>query len=464
MTQQDTENPTGLERWVSGDRFQPISPISKLSNAVDIAHTRIEASTHLPLLWQRSREMLRNALGIHPQQIFSMFGEQATGLQETTIILAKRLLAAHALLELGVKVETYSLHADVTGSEAGMKAMTLPDPYTQSGTRQIGVFPGKGRENTALNTLPPSLIDIEALTKALAQTYGNNNPRLREILEIYRIALDTTSNIAQAQDTIRLAIERNLGIDFNQTTDTELDRAFLFNAGGWELLDTYWQDILQLSRDAQGEIALSGFRVPENDEAPFYAIRASDIKETTSSTRGRVIMLEDGTYSIRHPHRRDIELDHFTREDIRDGKIQISLRAIPRAIMFALLTDILITGGGAQYNQVVAKVFKQLTGVDYPPIIHMDLADENGNSRSTINYNSVALRKPNAPFLKAAESAVQRGLVSLIDFYLSIRDLDLAKSIIHGAVTSQNFSTATVLDLTSATGVTHTPRREIVHE
>lgn len=439
MSKTDIEKRQGMSGWVESgfDRLSPYRTLGEFDQAI---RARAELVNNLPTELLAVRDSMRESLKIAEGQTAICFGEQAAGLQEPVLVLGKRLLANAMRIQFGHTPVEYFADSDVIGSEPGLHSVTLPNPMEKSGIEHIPLIAAGRNDQTPASLAPNSEFNLPHLASTLAKIYSQANPRVNELIGLYYGKLGQEPTVAQLQDAVLKYTESQLGISVRKSLkDIEFDTAIARN-GGLDALLKYWPAIVASAK----QYPLKGVRVPEAAEAPFYAYLKG------IPVRPNVLFGEEpGSFVAVDPRQPEKVLGRFTMQDIQDGRVGITFRAIPRAILLGIMFDGHISGGGAQYNKIVERVFQDVFGIPYYPIAHMDVGEP---MQAVFQYNSQATRKLKAPHRDAALNAVQEGTVSAVDMFVSLHDVRGANEAIARAIADPTFTMASRIDLTPFSG------------
>ncbi len=434
---------TGLDSWVNRE-FDRVSEIRTPGEFDARIKDRMARLSELPERWQELRAAVRkNVLGIKEEAIGIFLGEQAAGLNEPVLVLGKRLLAHAMRVQHGHTVVEYLADSDVVGSEPGLHSMTLPNPTVKGGKEHTPLVPVARYNQTPTNLTPASELNLENLVQAMSKIYSLSNARVNELAGAYYSRLSQTANLAALQNAVFRYFEQQLGLNPRKVVhDVDFDSAVAMN-GGLALVMEKWSDIQASAR----QHTMKGVRIPEEGEAPFYAY-LKDLQ-----TRANIYIANDeGTqFRAMDPNNSSKQLGTFSADDILEGKVGITFRAIPRAILLATIFDAHVSGGGSKYNKPVSHVYEEVFGIPFYPIAHMDIGSSNSNeSTAVFQYDSAANRKQNATYLQDSKALVQSGFVSTVDMFASLTDVDLARKIIANTMTDPGFTMATRVDLSPA--------------
>lgn len=376
--------------------------------------------------WQQLRKTLRReVLNLDLEVPAVVFGGQSKGLNATSVTLGKRIVAS-CLVE-GILAYDYRAQTDVAGSEAGLNKVILPNPFHPNGIESVPILKDRYFDIPTSN-ISASLFKKKELFATLDKIYSRRNPRYEGLRKLIENLLDTPNlSIADFNDQLFLNLCEEIGLPpFPNIRDLEFD-TLSFIKGGGELIMENWKKIIEMARRVQSQLGNTyGLRVPEENEAPFFIIIPN-----TQYPRARILWeRERGVFWGVHPQNpqkiviEETSFDDFL-EMISNDQIKIAWRAIPRAIILSTTFDGHISGGGALYNHIVAPVFEELTGVPHYPIAFLSPINEQ-EGEGILQYKSAACRKTGSegktpPYADLATEAVRRNIVSLLDFYLSIK-------------------------------------------
>lgn len=449
-----TKPESGFTRWL--EHFEkgppPFPTVREYLEAVNLRHEI--AQKNLPPQIMELRNLWRGLIGIKPEQLAIVFGEQSVGLNEPAVVLAKRLVAA-AILKHNPKVQIvyFSAQSDVVGSEPGLRRGVLPNPHQPNGIETVNILSGKQYQDSPTSKVPTTELNLNNLLNTLYKIYGTKNPNLEMLKDWFKKVKEFTS-VAEFQDyLLENFVVQLIGIKPPKVIDYQIETEVFIN-GGYELIMELWPRLLQLLNEAQQKHNIRNLRVPNENEAPFYIIfhyDPSSIEEDSSEKpkivpRGKVLMQEIGGKRIFHwcenPHTKSTTVS-MTEEEIFDkikrGKISISSGVGQRGgVTLPIIFDGHITGAGALYNKEIAIIFPEIFNTTpHYPITYMTPTNEFG--QGIFQYNSYPLRRMGAPYISEASDAVRTNAVSLYDLLLSI-DPEAARQLIEKEIESGNFS------------------------
>lgn len=248
---------------------------------------------------------------------------------------------------------------------------------------------------------------IDNVAKQLERIYG-----YEELLPFKGHLWDTVKqdkiNYTELMNKLLNILLSKLGLhSLRIVTDITLD-SLIAQLGGLDLILKYWPEIIKSSNSYNTENLA---RIPEINEAPFFTF-------LENQPRLVVKIIDDQNFNAYNPITKEL-VTTFSRDDVVNGRVPVCFRAIPRVLLYSLIFDAHITGGGARYNEVAERVFKDIFVVPYFPRAWMDLGDQN-RLRNLFQYQSAALRNKNKlPGFNSALSAVEQGSVSALDLFLS---------------------------------------------
>lgn len=421
-----------LEGWLTRS-FENNLPFRSMGEFKEAMFKRREKINRLSPNLKTLRDLIREEmLKRHPtESLVVIFGEQSVGLNAPSVVFGKRVVAG--CLPEGVLAFDYRAQTDVAGSEPGLHQVVLPNPFSPPGVESISLVPNEWHQVPTCNISAVKMNLSRGLYPLLEKIYSSKNPRLPLLKQTIDNNLKQRNlSMAQLMDEIFKGFLTELGLSFPQILDYEFD-TFSFLNGGFELIMERWGEILELARQTQNQSERKYCRVPSPNEAPFFVI-------SLNKPYQRARILYDATKKVFRgvsPYNENNEtrelIPPFTISELYDvvnaGEVAVAWRAIPRAILLALIFDGHISGGGALYNKIVGPVFEEIFGIPYYPTTF--LAPYILSSEETIlgplQYQSVACRKTAAPYLREAQEAVRGNLVSLLDFYLSIKPQEAGK-------------------------------------
>lgn len=434
-----------LSHWLNRE-FDTRSPIVSPGDFNNIARYRqSQLETNLPDGWKELRYRIRNWLGLTDTDVAVIFGEQSVGLNEPVLILGKRLLAKVMETQYAWTPIQYFAGSDVIGSEPGLHTVTVPNPFSNSGTEKTSVISSNKFKETPTFGVPAKAINLKNLRSLLSKVYGNN-PSVNFLLNQYELSRKYNT-LAGVQNELLTYFLNQLFLDSKHSYDDIDFDTNLAQSGGLELILAVWQRILELSK--KHKLALDNdrlARIPDEHEMPFFTFKSGH-----NSERHRVFSpdVDRESFYATPINKPDHHLYDFSLDDILGGNIPITFRAIPRVILFASIFDAHITAGGSKYNKIVEKVYPDLFGFEYYPIAHMDLVNFAGQQEAVFQYKSAGNRKNTAPHLDKSTEAVKQGHVSSLDMFLSVKPKE-AEDIIYQTVSDPNFQMNSRVDLTEA--------------
>ncbi len=447
---------TPFERWISSGNFSEISLVRNPEEFLSLLYRRRQELSLLPPYLMEIREKARRELlGISPDELAIVYGEQPTGLNEPVLVIGKRVAAeATRRRDPNIRLVEYYASGDTANSQEGFYKLVLPDPSNERGVWEHNIIPIRHfNQVAAFQISVDHLIEgFDKLGPLLIERYGSDNRRVFELIgrmAVMRYKRDKgqIQSYDQAQIALLRDIEGILGIRSRRwIRDIEFDTALaaLELADGETVLSilmSQWRNFLEIARKHQIPED-TRTRIPNPNEMPFWVYLTYDGRPI----RAQVFFDDDRMKFIAtHPQQRDLILEEFDMdsliERIKKGTLFLTFRVLPRAFLLSLIFDGHITGGGARYNEILQKVFPELTNCSHYPIAFMDLVDEEGRPRGVIQYRSSALNKKKNPYLVAAEKQVSRGMVSMVDLFLSLPDN--ARDRIEEAINSPSFNMST---------------------
>lgn len=409
----DRERP--IPPWIENN-FELRCPISTVEQYINLVGERMNEMPRLPEVALELRQNVRESFGIKPDTAWIVLGEQSVGLNEPPLVIGKRVLGAF-LASKGSSCLHYYAESDVVNSEPGLYRLELPDPTNQEGIRRIHWLSSDKFNQVPANRVSLDEINIERVIDELAKIYDRHSLRFRaflgDLVQETSPLFSPAQNYAEMMNHLQGRLLSELGLlSRKKTSDVDFD-SMLAKEGGLDLVLQLWPTIVDLSNKYKK--LWDRVRIPEKNEAPFYVYLSG------CPIRAKVFFDEekDGYFIAVHPFRREF-LRSFNKDQIMDGEIPITFRAIPRVLLFSSIFDGHVTGGGAGYNKITREVFKEIFGIDYFPLTWMDLVDENNQLLGLFQYQSLALRRKRREGYSIAEEMVRRGLVSALDLYLSL--------------------------------------------
>ena len=417
---------SGNHRWIE-KHFETQSPIR---NSYDLAeatyYRQQELRERLPKEAVHLREQVRGQYRVGENDVWLIFGEQAVGLNDPPLVLGKRLIATHMAQNHGWKPLEYFASHDVIGSEAGLYRAELPFPHQEQGVQVINLVSSRKLGQVPAARIPNHEVDLHTLADQLMTVYGKHSPGLDRLLGQMYMEFDHQSqSLAAAQNNLLRRLEFSLGLHSRRKAeDLDFDTN-LAQQGGLDLIMEQWPRLTALAQKHSN----STTRVPNAQEAPFHAYP----KEVPFRPR---VWIEDETqrkYVATHPFDQSEIVGRFNHNDIMEGKVGITFRAIPRIILFAAIFDAHVTGGGAKYNEVAAPVFEEVLQAPYFPLVWMDLVGPDCLEKGVFQYRSAALRKGKGRGFEKASRLVNQGKAGLFDLALSLEsgERESVRDILH---------------------------------
>lgn len=447
MAKTTTTQKQGLDQWLEA-RFNGQSHFRTPGQFENAVQERRNTLSGLTPAFQEIRDKTRALLGLQHDAVVVLYGEQATGLNEPSLILGKRLLATVMDRRKGWEGVEYLASSDVIGSEIGMRAVTVPNPHISEGTEVANTVAAKHKERPA-HQAPSTVMKLDKVAGAFTKVYGGKSSRSEALLDMLNGRIKEQTSLADLQNALLNEYRADLGLgEHRRVVDVDFETVIARTqlddgATVLEFMLKNWGAFAPEFAKAQDSLEVPGVSVPDPTVAPIYAYPEG------APTRLRILYKdpEDPTsFVATHPFKHDRVIGEFGVDRILSGEIPITFRAIPRAMILSLAFDAHISGGGAQYNQVVGPVFKALTGADHYPIAHMDNQGPEGDRLAVFQYSSLANRSPKASHRWAGERAVVEGRVSLMDMWVSTRP-DAARTAVAEVLADDDFSMATRVQL-----------------
>lgn len=399
------------DRWLTRN-FIPECPIRTPGEFIVSIDTRMKEIGNLEADALALRNAVRERLGVSDNNPLVFYGEQPVGLNEPAgPIVGKRLLAHVTATIMGTEAMLLDMRAisDVINSEPGLYRLTVPDPREERGITNIHwVRARKFYQIPAANAMI-SRNAIDNVVLQLQQIYDSETLRFFDNENLSEIVKGDEINYAEFMNTLLNILLSNLGLQSPSiVTDITLD-SVIAQSGGLDLILNHWPEIIDLSNSYNTENLA---RIPETNEAPFFTF-------LENQPRLVVKIIDDQNFNAYNPRTKEL-VTAFSRDDVVNGRVPVCFRAIPRILLYAIISDAHITGGGARYNEFTEKVFEDIFRVPYFPLAWMDLGDKMG-LRNLFQYQSAALRNKNElPGFNRALSAVERGEISALDLFLSL--------------------------------------------
>lgn len=446
-------NRTSNEAWIQ-DRFVERSPIRNGDGFNAIAQERQQHIENLPPELQELRTAVRKEFNVADDGIWCYLGEQPCGLNEPPLVLGKRLLGKHMESTQGWTLLEYLAVSDVIGSETGMYRFDVPCQVNASGIETISLLPEKPFRQTPANLIASQRAEVDDTFRRLISIY-RENPQVYELMgKMYSEYQIKNNTYADAQNALFQYLQSKLGLRMRKrVNDIDID-SLIAQKGGLEYMITNWDEIV--TRSAAHTNA--GTRVPDMEEAPFFAYPSKKYNSKDDGDGGeindkppvrpRIWFADDSRtrFVATHPFDKKETVGEFSLDDILRGKVGITFRAIPRAFLMNAIVDAHISGGGAQYNEVVKRTFEQMYNVPYLPIAFMDLVGQNGNRQSVFGYDSSVLqRNKKAQGYPTAFRLVEEGSVSMMDLMLSVPDGSWEK--VQSVINDKSFDFSARVDL-----------------
>lgn len=362
-----------------------------------------------------------------------------------------KLVAGRALTVLSDEFRTLNLRAnvDLVGSEADMYKVWIPSETSQQGhvdmtfisRAKLAKSPGLTAEGVLLNQedLQRSISDFSSVHIPSAylgiHTRGDRlvpdfDPHVIDTFRYcYGVATDGVSHmeglrypnpqtLAQGHENYYTVVQQLLGIEPDMhLLESDLD-PYLLRNGGYELLDRVWKELQKEAVD-RGLAFRSMKPALDDQRTPFNVARNGT----------RLFTVQDGDFvCIVDPKTQQVLERHDISELLaEDSDFDISLRAIPRVIVYSLAGVAgHITGGGSVYNYD-AKQLMQLLHLPYFPLWNFD-----STASSPIQYMSAASYKTRGKPRQNTQATidfVRAGKASALDCIMSVYPEQAAEEI-----------------------------------
>lgn len=410
---QELRRENGNHLWLK-EHFEAHSPIRTAAEFAEIAADRQQEVARLPEEALALRQEVRNAYRIADEDVWVAFGEQPCGLNEPPLILGKRLLASYMARNYGWKPLEYFASSDVVGSEAGMYKLEVPYPFVPEGIKTINLVSGNTHNQTPASRVSTSEVNFPALTANILMVYKKHSPNISDLIgQMYLEYVQQEQPLSKAQNQLLTNLEHRLGLRTGKPVeDLDFDSK-IAQLGALDLMLGIWGRVVEVAHRYENTTT----RVPELQEAPFYAYPATEV------SRPRIWFEDESLkrYVATHPFDKTQVVGRFTYDDIIEGKVGVTFRAIPRIILVATIFDAHITGGGAKYNEVARPTYEKLFGVRYLPLAWMDLTNGSGQEEGVFQYESLVLQRgKKGPGYQQAQEVVRQGKAGALDLAASL--------------------------------------------
>lgn len=315
---------------------------------------------------------------------------------DMTFISRARLAKSPGIIAEGVLLDQTDLHRAMNE----FSSVHIPSAY---GGLHI-------KNETLVPDFDPSVIDT------FKQCYGL--PALEAAAQAYRLPYPQPLTLAQGHENYYAVVQQILGIEPDiHVLESDLD-PYLLRNGGYELLARVWKDLQNEAIDRA--CALRTMKPTLDDpRTPFNVARNGM----------RLFTLQDGDYvCVVDPKTKDVlERHHISEVLAQDSDFDISMRAIPRVIVYSLAGVAgHITGGGSLYNYD-AKQLMEMLHMPYFPLWNFD-----SSASSPIQYMSVASYKTRGKprqNTRATIDFVRAGKASALDCIMSTYPDQVAEEI-----------------------------------
>ena len=225
-------------------------------------------------------------------------------------------------------------------------------------------------------------------------------------------------SLAQGHENFYSIVQQRFGIAPDLTIyESEFD-PFLLRNGGYEVLARIWKSL-------QNEALSSGMHlktikpIEDDPRTPFNLSRDGM----------RLLSVQEGDFvHILDPKTQQVQESHHISEVLSpDGEFGVSLRAIPRVMLYAMAgVSGHITGGGSIYNDDARELIK-LIHMPYFPLWSFD-----SQSSSPIQYISLASYKSRGKARQNTQATIdftRAGKASILDCVMSMYPEQVAEEI-----------------------------------
>lgn len=380
---------------------------------------RLMREHHESLVDHPLRKALRQALWIPQEAILAGYGEQPYMLGGRPKVLGKRVLARHLQERFGVMTFEMLVPHDTVRSESGIWSVAVP-----SFSRKIRRRTGLRRSN--VERISESLVvpayqviqeDVDLIFADLKQWYRDaGSPHLHGFLSDASRYL-YQGNLAALNYGFLRFIEQQAGLGRamdRQSIDVEIEKT-MTATGCFEWILDKWPEICRAAHVVSGG-KTQGFG---EYDLPFWVI------ERDLGCRRRVMRTPHDSRYFSWEAEMGLQGVTFSelQEMLSHGTIFVTFRAIPRVLLYSILADGEITGGGSTYNET-AEAIAKAAGLPYFPYMHLRknpllyrsiiLDDENPNRRKR-------KRAQVAPgFYEEQQEEICAGTFGIIDCILSV--------------------------------------------
>lgn len=388
-------------------------------------------------------------------------GEQPYGALGTTKVLTKRLLAQTLSETYGdvTPIELFNNH-DLVGSESRFFRLELPTVGAKDGIFKINLLTEKLRRGglTAQGVLLSNETLIEQVTKARSalpihypstvvnrERFQLDESRADEWVRSYTSPSTDDSSKRASYSDAHIAwltdLEKHVGLEMKHIIREGTFDLMLLKNGGVEILNNLWEQGLHNLRDENYESIALKLDDTALSATPFN-IAEDGVRLLSKYTNSDKSLIE-----TMHPHTKETGV--LTLDEALSGSYGISLKAVPRVVLYSLSgMDGHITGGGSVYN-ADAQHFMETFSLPYFPIMHMSARDEHGKI-GTLQYSSTAFLRREHPL---AVRQVREGGVSLLDLIISCNLDDIQQAIHSTTQQGGNLTTDTIVTIQNKTGV-----------
>lgn len=318
------------------------------------------------------RGPFRVAMGIDPAAAVVIYGEQPYMVGGCPKVLAKRFLVEN-LRSIGsgsglLPLEMFASF-DSAVSEPDIYRAILPSP-AKDGRRGIGVPTRTISQDITVFGVQVSAADIARILANIEDHYHSirKHSHLDEALALIPVM---EGNLAYFNIAALHKITEALGLRSDRTVfDGEFESAVAL-VGGLEYILDRWDEMRRLINEYNG----GQVRPLGEADAPIW--------------------LHEGSRRLRveyHDQRFRFNSHEMTLTElldlVRGGTYQVTYKAIPRVLIYSILADGHISGGGSTYNEVASRVAQSM-GLPYFPLMTL-------GSR-LFNYDSVVFAKLKRP-------------------------------------------------------------------
>jgi len=428
--------------------------------------------------------------------------------EQSVVVMPKQVAKQVAMValqnEYGVTPIDLRADLDLVGSEADIVAVPLPNTGDRSGRTTYNLLSGKYRaSNGATNgvALPnpyvtKMLTDLQnkhlpqIYTRSLQSSRGGYEPtldqqvvadwmacygiapdgsRLKQMPDymtasnnysttVPEIGIELPTNFAQGNENHRLWMQRQLGIEAQYVvSEGEIDRILLQN-GGFNALRVLLTSARQWLREDgyQPNSAALKLEDDKDDEVPFNIVSRGRRAHSANFLPG-----DDSMIHVQFDPEGKYQADYSVDQLLNDPQFGISLKAIPRVILYSLAgLSGHITGGGSIYNYDAQQIM-DIVGLPYFPLWNFTKKDQNGKRVTALSYVSTGIRKLRSSDEIKAEGNEEtvlayelstRGRFAFLDLMMSTYADQAAHEIGQLIAMGGNITPDTYVELTNRTG------------